>query len=574
VNIKIRRYNGDVVNSAKRIISKAGRETPVYAALALLILGPLLLPGYILTLDMYFTPELRLPAHVDATYPFWWLLHVLDLALPSMLVQKVMLFAILLLSGLGAHKLAARLVGGAPQMALYFAGLLYMVNPFTYDRFISGQYLVLFGYALLPWFTRSLLGFAAQPGWKAAVRLAAWAVGLTVVSIHTVGMALVIAGLVVALQLWRSRYERFRRRQLRLAGFAAVVAGLWAVAGSFWIIPALTGAGRQAQTVASFTEGDRTAFATSGSNAVEKVANVLSLQGFWAERTGLHVLPQDVTPAWLWVLLMLGLMALAALGAAVWWRQRRRGEAAIFICCVLIGALLGAGIGSDWLAAHVPFFAGYREPQKFAALVALGYTVLACVGFAALLRKADRSKNAWGGAGAGILLALPFALTPTLPWAAMNQLQAAHYPVGWYQADDYLNKNNKQPGGRVLFLPWHMYLYLDMSGRVSANPARQFFDQPVITSHDPEFEGAALDTSRPEARRIDAAIKAASKGQPGLPETLAELDVKFVLLARENDYEKYGWLSEQPGLVKVADYGSIVIYRNEQTHGSFLQYER
>jgi hypothetical protein len=350
-----------------------------------------------------------------------------------------------------------------------------------------------------------------------------------------------------------------------MLGYSAMVAGMWVLVSSYWLVPALMGKGGQAVTVASFTEGDRAAFATTGDGVVGRVANVLGLQGFWAEDTGLHILPQEVTPAGLWILLTFGLMALVVFGGVVLWRQRRRGELAVFGGCIVIGALLGAGIGSEWLVAHVPFFAGYREPQKFAALVALGYVVLGAVGFAALVRRAERWGRFRAGLVTGLLLALPFALTPTMPWAAMGQLRAADYPAGWYATNEWLNQDGDD--FQVLFLPWHMYMYLDMSERVTANPARQFFDKPVIVSDNPEYEGVALAADRSEARKIDAALKAASsnsdEGQGGFAEALARQDVKYVLLARESDYEEYGWLGRQEGLVRVEDYGSVVLYRNE-----------
>ncbi len=165
------------------ILRKLQPSTPVcvYGAVVLLVLGPLLLPGYVLTLDMVFTPVLRMPDQVSSSYLFRALLHLLDIVLPADLVQKVMLFAILLLTGLGMHRLmeslpARKPADAVPPLALYFAGLLYTINPFTYDRLLAGQYNVLFGYALLPWFVRALLKFVARPGRKNALVVAGWAV--------------------------------------------------------------------------------------------------------------------------------------------------------------------------------------------------------------------------------------------------------------------------------------------------------------------------------------------------------------------------------------------------------------
>ncbi|MDQ6885532.1 MAG: hypothetical protein M3077_15055, partial [Candidatus Dormibacteraeota bacterium] len=43
---------------------------------------------------------------------------------------------------------------------------------------------------------------------------------------------------------------------------------------------------------------------------------------------------------------------------------------------------------------------------------------------------------------------------------------------------------------------------------------------------------------------------------------LARRNIKYVVVAREVDWSRYTFLASQPGFAQVADYGSIVIYRN------------
>ena len=46
------------------------------------------------------------------------------------------------------------------------------------------------------------------------------------------------------------------------------------------------------------------------------------------------------------------------------------------------------------------------------------------------------------------------------------------------------------------------------------------------------------------------------------PPTLAELDVKYVLVAHEVDWESYKYLGSESNMQVVGDYGSITVYRN------------
>jgi hypothetical protein len=44
--------------------------------------------------------------------------------------------------------------------------------------------------------------------------------------------------------------------------------------------------------------------------------------------------------------------------------------------------------------------------------------------------------------------------------------------------------------------------------------------------------------------------------------SLASRGIKYILLAREVEWRQYAYLDQQAGLLQIADYGSIVVYRN------------
>ena len=57
----------------------------MFAGLAAIVLLPLLKPGYVLSLDMVFTPKISLPAF-GPSWPFWAVLHVLNFVVASQLI--------------------------------------------------------------------------------------------------------------------------------------------------------------------------------------------------------------------------------------------------------------------------------------------------------------------------------------------------------------------------------------------------------------------------------------------------------------------------------------------------------
>src|SRR3954454_18903026 len=122
--------------------------------LAMLVLAPTLRPGYLLSYDMVFVPDLAMRSDflglgtaLPRAVPFDALVAVLDEALSGMLLQKVVLVAALVLAGIGAR----RLVAGGSTVAQLAATSLYVWNPFVAERLLIGHWPVLLAYAALPW---------------------------------------------------------------------------------------------------------------------------------------------------------------------------------------------------------------------------------------------------------------------------------------------------------------------------------------------------------------------------------------------------------------------------------------
>ena len=140
----------------------------IYSVLGIVILWDLLLPGYILTLDMVFTLKIPFPREfygfnadpIGLTgLPFRLCLWALNLVLPSWLIQKILLFSVFLVSGLGAHYLCE----AKSTLGRFYAGFMYVLNPFIYVRFMVGHLRLLLGYCILPFLIKSFIRFLDEP---------------------------------------------------------------------------------------------------------------------------------------------------------------------------------------------------------------------------------------------------------------------------------------------------------------------------------------------------------------------------------------------------------------------------
>lgn len=528
-----------------------------YTVITLLVLAPLLRPGYVLTLDMVFTPQIRMPSAITNDYVLQAALHILNEVIPSQIIEKVLLLGIFFLAGFGMNRFV-RSIAHAGNGA-YVAGIFYTINPFTYDRLMAGQYLVLFGYALLPFFLYALRKFVRSPGLRTSLWLVCWSVIASIVSIHSIGFMLLIAGIVGGCSIWSRRKTKGYIQQL--VRCSVLVIFLFLVASSYWLIPIALGHGGAASEVAGY--GGSGAFATVGDSFIGKFANVIRLQGFWLEARNMFVLPETQIP--LWGLLMLLIWVCVGCGVVSLWKSGKRLLVVSIGAMILLGVLLSTGLWNEALINALPLFAVYREPQKFVTLVALGYSIFIAFGVDTILRVCAREMGNLGLKGATILAwVLPLVITETMLWGCHGQLQASTYPADWFTVNTILDHDHQD--FHVLFLPWHFYMYFGFVGRIIGNPAPTFFDKPVIVSDNPELPGAVAINPTTTTKRVDMLLPDLADGQ-AMGTALAPLGIKYIVLAREYDYGQYAYLNTQHDLRLVYKGVAMDVYRNMAYRG-------
>lgn len=523
----------------------------VYTLVTLIVMLPLLRPGFILTLDMIFTPNLPMPESVTSSYLFRTLLHHLNTVIPSDILQKLILISILLLSGIGMHRLVKSL-GSAVKgnWGVFAAGIFFMINPFTYSRFMAGQSSMLLGYALLPWFVRLLFDFGRRPQLKTALKLGALAAIVGIISIHTLIPLALISLVAGAVTTWHNKQNL--KLYMRYGGIALA---LFLVVSSYWLVPLALGKGTTSDMIGQFTAADTAAFATAGENPLARLGNIVRLQGFWAEERGLYLLPQDRVVLWgLAALIIIGLVVRG--GVALW---RRRPQVLVILAVSgLLTMLIAAGLAEP-ITRHLPLLSGYREPHKLVALLAVVYAVLLAYGVNVVLAGVRRRSEAAHAAVAILVLLLPFWLARTMLLGFDGQLSPRQYPADWYSLNDHLKQDSDDYA--AVFLPWHQYMSFQFAGRIIANPAPTFFARPVFASTDPELGGATSGRTSDRQQQLHQIITA--RDQTGLAQKLAANNVKYIILAKDFDYQRYNYLASQPLFTPVKDYPTVTLYQNQ-----------
>jgi hypothetical protein len=536
-------------------LASYGVPVAIYSAISLAVMLPLLWPGYILTLDMVFTPQLRMPDTVSSSYLFHSALHYLNMLLPSDIIQKIMLLAILLTSALGMHYLvryAQNPKDRANEFGLwgaYIAGFVYAVNPFTYSRFMSGQYAVLLGYALLPIFLRVLMQFFAVPTLKRGLIVGIWMTLIGILSIHTLALAGVLIVGSLAVGIWKFR----KNITIIFNAFIYSLAGLslFLVASGYWLLPLLLGSSNQSLAVAGFSSGDQAAFATIGNGITGKLGNILQLQGFWAEGQGLYILPQDSIRVWPVVVVII--WVIIGFGIKKTWREYRATSVLLLTVGLTSIILALTGVGGAGLLS------GLREPHKLLGLLALTYAFFAGFGTAAILTWGKKHGQIVLTAISILVLILPVLYTPTMFWGFSGQLSPRQYPDDWQMINSRLNQD--ADNFKVLSLPWHLYMHYQFSGRIIANPSEHFFDKPFIASNQLEFKNASPTFPDATKSQLNLIVPYAADSSR-LGDVLDKLDIKYILLTKTFDYKDYAYLDKKADLKIVSETPNLKLYRN------------
>jgi dolichol-phosphate mannosyltransferase len=537
------------------------RPSVTYGVLALLVAGPLLAPGLVLAVDLSVVPHPSLPGvywgipsgthsgPVDRL-PIDLLFAAAGHIGAVAVLEKLLLLGSIFLAGLGMHRLAPT----EDSVGRYFAGLLYAVNPFVYDRLYTGQWYLVLGYALLPWAFRAFLPLA-RGEWRRAWRFALLAMLVGVASPHMLALLVLLAFLSAGAEL-------VRHRRPATVGAAALGLGLTVLGSLYWLLPR---AGVE-DLWRHVTPAQLALYQTVSDHTWGLLVNVAGLYGYWNDAAPIKAHLAS------WPLLALALAALAGLGLAARRRDTVAWAVAIGAGAGFVLALGGRGplTGSLFtdLLGHVAAARSFREPQKGVALLVFGYAYLGAPAVAALRRSGSHARRLPAIGLAAALIVLPLLYGYRELGGLWGSMSTSSYPASWTDARSVLQR--EASSSNTLFLPWHGYLALSFAhGRVVGNPAPSFFGTPVLASRSVGEGAAAADNSDPRDAAV-AALLARGSQLHSLGACLATLGVSHVLVADQADAARYSFLAQQSDLVVERRWSDLVLYRNTRPTGLVL----
>jgi hypothetical protein len=387
---------------------------PGYAlTLALLVVAPLLSPGYLLLRDAVSTPRsyvsdaaLGLGESAPRATPQDFAVALASRLVDGGVVVKALLVVGLWLAGCGAARLVASVLPESGGPGRFVAITLAIWNPYVAERLLQGQWSLLVGYGCLPWVAAAMLALRSTGG-PAVWGLAFWLAlaGLTPSGLM-MAAAVALAG-VAAPGAGRSR---------RVC--AAVAVGLAVLAALPWLTAWAMGA-----SLAAAAPGVA-AFAARAEPGLGTLGSLASLGGIW----NAEAVPGSRTTLFALIAAAV-LLGVVAAGLPVVLRRAPAVPLLVLgVVAVLVPAVLATGPGLAVARAVIeaaPGLGVIRDGQKWVALAMPGYTLAGAATVVTARRWLSPAVTA------GLCCVALVAVLPDLAWGACGKLAAVHYPPGW-----------------------------------------------------------------------------------------------------------------------------------------------
>ena len=464
--------------------------------LSAVILGPALKPGFLLSYDMVFVPQLSfsertlgVDGSVPRAVPNDAVVALLSLIFPGHVVQKLVLISIFVGLGAGMGLVLKKFP------AIVVATVVGLWNPWVAQRLEVGHWGFLLGYAVLPWVIWAGLRVRNQTPGSFGVLGVIMIIGALTGSTGTILMLLVLAGVLLG------PVSREWKGFVWGTTIAALVSATW-----WW--PFLRAAPQSADP------SGVTAFAARADTPWGVIVSVATGGGSWNQSSWYPERASWVLTAIAFVLVIAAVFALFRESHL---REGLKGVVVVAIVSLLVATMSALPGGRELftlLVANVPGAGLLRDSQKLAGpwmiAVALGAGILVQNYVDA---DAVRARGvSWFGLVAGVLV--PVILLPSLAWGSQNSWQSVDYPE---QKITLAEKIDEAEAGSVAIFPWIQYRRFEWNNnRIVLDPWNRLLAKDVIVNDSLPLRDGTIAGEDPRAQEITRLLMSEKLLVPGL----------------------------------------------------------
>ncbi|HKZ36877.1 MAG TPA: hypothetical protein VJ184_04440 [Chryseolinea sp.] len=538
------------------MIGKHNYIIAFYLALAIALLGKLLLPGYIPLHVSNFTPQYVPENWHELLNVFNFSHYLLTLILPAWLSQKILLTGLIVLTGLSMHYT----VPSKKTSIRLLAGFFFIVNPFFHTRLMIGHLHIVAGYALLPlaFYCLRKINLRTKKSWLNLILISLL---LSNLSIHMAYIFICFAGLMSLILLLKKQWKK------GILSIACVLIGS--------LLNIQLYVNQTYSATSSFTLEDYQGFATAADPVYGILLNILGLYGYHIEALlqsdGLLFTKQLL---FFWPIFTVIFLAVSLIGL-ISFRKKARNFCLAALLFFFISVIISIGVSSGWtepvyefLWKFAPFFKGFREPQKWLAFLAYFMAFFATLGVAHIMERLAEKRQKQIVLFFSFILITLYSLT--FFGGYFGRISTFWYPKSWYEVKALLRKNNLCPGTEIcpekkaLFLPWHEYLNFDFTSYLYiSNPARQFFHPiTVIQGDNIELKTIYSRSTRPVSQDTEDFL--AKPTEEKLQNLLLNDKIHWIIFYNDlSDGEKYNYnfIKKMEGLKEIYKSEKMSLYQ-------------
>ena len=343
-------------------------EIYIYLIITLIILIPFMMGNYLYSID--YIPDVSIYRYLDSfygkiipEYGGFSYFKIISFSISEEIFQKLIFFSILFLSGYSTHLLVKKMTSSI--MIPFYAGVLYMLNPYTYTRILAGHWHILFSYAIVPFLLKTFIDLIEIKEKKEMVRFVLL-LSIVAFNIHTLIISLFIISIIFLCGF-------YKHKDIRILRIIIISAILFIFLNSYWIIPVITTKNTVADNI---SDKDFELFAPKGG-----LFDIAAMYGFWREG---YLYAKDFLPGW--QILYLIILSLTILGFISYYKDDKIGiYVKAFAVIGIVGFILASGVNGPlgdivrWLFDNT-ILKGFRDSHKFVAMMVLAYSVLGGLG--------------------------------------------------------------------------------------------------------------------------------------------------------------------------------------------------
>jgi hypothetical protein len=538
-----------------------------------LVLWQLLIPGYVMTLDMVEGPLASFPIPSNTIYShtlfeaIYWLVGSI---IGTMAAQKIYIFSIFFCL---FYFPLRYFPFDVEDKYKYLGSLLFAINPFVLERSLAGQLAVLAGYVLTFPFIYYAIRLARGHNLKNISDLLVVSFILGIFSFHFFIIISVISAFLfiyIAIDyLYKSIFnlnlKKFTKSILRVGGVIAI----YMMLHMYWIYPTLTSERNVLGVIGDFDRVHTEAFKTNilSGGVLESSLGAMSLYGFWGERepwaTQFGIIAYDK------LFIFLSILFLVFYG--LYYMYKREKRVGIFVAFTLaVSIVFSLGVSesvfrsfNQFLFDNVFFWVGFRDSHKWSGIIALAMSIALVFGAHELMSNLRKFNKKIYINIILIIFTMPIlAYSSQMLFGFNNKIQVAQYPSEWREVNEIIKK---EEDCKAIFLPWNSYYYPSFNkGLLTANPATKYFNCQLLVSSDPEFHSIDMSyTNSSEYNKLQEILNSEKSVEIKVAD-IRDMGVQFVIVTSDMLREKrYSELFASQYMNLIYDSAAIAIFRIE-----------